>query len=354
MIGFSVEDNDVRIDPMEGISSLVFSSGKPLLVRDIGKDLEITPVHPERYKTKSFITVPIIRENETVGILNAADKKNGESFDDFELKVLSTVASQISSAMARIDVKRQESQLENYRRDMETATLIQRNSLSHIPQNISGIETACRYEACKAVGGDFYDLLYHSENRISVLMADVAGKGVPAALFMEYSKTLLAGIIPRYLDPASSLKKANLEIYEKSQTGIFVTAMLIQIEKEMNRFRLASAGHNHQILYRVREKRMESLSASGKPLGIFTDTEYIEKIVEYSPGDLLVLFTDGITEANNEALEEFGEERLFKIVEENASSDPATIMDKIFSDVAEFRNGFESSDDSTAMILRLM
>jgi len=354
MAGFSVEDNDRRIDPMEGMASRVFKTGVPLLVRNIDEDLETPPAHPERYKTKSFISVPIVRGDRTVGILNAADKKNGESFDDFELKVLSTVASQLSSAMARIDAKNQEVQLENYRRDMETAAMIQRNSLSNIPQNVSGIETACRYEACKEVGGDFYDLLYHSEDRISVLMADVAGKGVPAALFMEYSKTLLAGIIPRHLDPVSSLKKANLEIYEKSQSGIFVTAMLVQIEKEMNRFRLASAGHNHQILYRIKERRVENLSSSGKPLGIFTETEYIEKIVEYSPGDLLVLFTDGITEANNEQLEEFGEERLISIIEENADLNPDEIMDRLFQSVAEFRNGFEPSDDATAMILRLV
>ncbi|MDH5656198.1 MAG: SpoIIE family protein phosphatase [Spirochaetia bacterium] len=354
MVGFSVEDHDLRIDPEEGVCSSVFLTGKALLVRDIETDLDDYSFQPERYKTKSFISVPIIRGAEVVGVLNAADKKNGEVFDDFELKVLSTVASQLASAMSRIESKKQTEQLEKYRRDMETAAMIQKNSLTELPDVISGIYTACRYRACREVGGDFYDLLYHSENRISIVVADVAGKGVPAALFMEYSKTLLSGIIPRYLDPAASLKKANQEIYEKTQTGIFVTAMLVQIEKEMSRIRLASAGHNNQILYRVKEKKIEELSSSGKPLGIYLETEYMEKIVEYSPGDLLVLYTDGISEANNEKLEEFGMDRFYRVIQENAEKKPEEIMEILFEEVDRFRNGFEPNDDATAVILRLV
>jgi serine phosphatase RsbU (regulator of sigma subunit) len=351
--GFTVAEQDLWINPGTGVSGLVFRSGDPLLVRDIAKDLRmLDPPHRDRYGTRSFVSVPMLREGQVVGVLNAADKRNGEPFDYFELKVLSTIASQVADACTRILARDRERELAAYRRDLETAALIQQNSLPRIPALVAGLEVATRYEACKDVGGDFYDLVYHSEDRVSLVMADVAGKGVPAALFMEYSKTLLASQIPRNLDPITTLAISNRQIYENSRMGIFVTCMLVQVERDLGRLRLASAGHNHQILWR-RGGEVESLSARGRPLGIFEDSEYEERVVNYSPGDLLLLYTDGITEANNQALDEFGEERLFELFRSLGGERPATIVDRIFADMNRFRAGFEASDDATMMVVRL-
>jgi len=162
------------------------------------------------------------------------------------------------------------------------------------------MEIAAGYRACRDVGGDFYDFHYHSENMISLVIADVSGKGVPAALFMEYSKTLLGSFISRFLHPVKTLQEVNEELIRNSRMGLFVTVMLIQIERDLRRMRVASAGHNHQILLRRSIKQIELLSAKGPPLGAIPDAEYKEKIYHYEPGDLLVLYTDGITEAYKE------------------------------------------------------
>lgn len=349
---FRLEDQDIWIDPTAGINGIVFRSGDPLLVRDLQKDLRLEPEHSDRYGTRSFISVPMSQGRKTVGVLNAADKRDGSPFDYFELKVLSTIASQVADACTRILSREREREIAAYRRDLETAAMIQQNSLPRIPALVAGLEIATRYEACKDVGGDFYELVYHSEDRVSLVMADVAGKGVPAALFMEYSKTLLAGQIPRNLDPVTTLTVSNRQIYDNSQMGIFVTCMLIQVERDLGRLRLASAGHNHQILLRS-DGNVESLSARGKPLGIFEESVYEERVVDYAPGDLLLLYTDGITEANNEALDEFGEDRLFELFQSLGQARPSAIVEQIFADVNEFRAGFESSDDATMMVVRL-
>ena len=350
--GFSLDEHDIRIDPEEGIAGVVLRGGDPLLVRDIEKEMSLMPGRTAQYKTKSFVSVPVRRGDAVIGALNAADKKDGSAFDVFELKVLSSIASQIGDLYRRSLEREREIEIMNYRKDLETAAQIQANSLPRIPARLAGLEIATRYEASKDVGGDFYDLIYHSDDRISFVIADVAGKGVPAALFMEYSKTLLAGQVARNIDPVTTLSAVNQEIFTKSQMVIFVTVMLVQLEKEHYRLRLASAGHNHQILYR-QGGGVEMLSAKGPPLGIYGDVEYFDSIVEYSPGDVLILYTDGISEANDRVYGEYGEERLFELVAKNGQRSAQDLIDIIFADVIRFRNGMEPSDDATMMVVRL-
>jgi serine phosphatase RsbU (regulator of sigma subunit) len=352
-LGFTLEEKDIRIDPEKGVSSIVLKSGEPLLVRDMVKDLGLSQENVVRYKTKSFISVPIKKDQEVIGILNVADKKNGMPFDQFELKVLQTVASQLSSAYQRIEARKREFEIKIYKKDLETAAEIQRNSLPDIPSEIAGMEIAAGYRACRDVGGDFYDFHYHSDNMISLVIADVSGKGVPAALFMEYSKTLLGSFIPRFLHPVKTLQEINEELIRNSRMGLFVTVMLIQIERDLRRIRVASAGHNHQILFRRSIKQIELLSAKGPPLGAIPDAEYKEKIYHYEPGDLLVLYTDGITEAYKENYVQYGEDRLFEMIQKNYEKKPKELVRLIFDDVQNFINGFEMMDDATLMIVRL-
>lgn len=352
-LGFSLDDADIRIDPEKSVSSIVLKSGEPLLVKDMVKELGISSINAHRYKTKSFISVPIKKDDDVIGILNVADKKNGLPFDQFELKVLQTVGTQLSSAYQRIEARKREFEIKIYKKDLETAAEIQKNSLPDIPSEIAGMEIAAGYKACRDVGGDFYDFHYHSENMISLVMADVSGKGVPAALFMEYSKTLLGSYIPRFLHPVKTLQEVNEELMRNSRMGLFVTVMLIQIERDLSRIRVASAGHNHQILFRNSLKQIELLSAKGPPLGAIPGAEYKEKIYHFEPNDLLVLYTDGITEAYRENYEQYGEDRLFKLIQENYHRKPKELVQMIFDDVQKFIEGYEMIDDATLMIVRL-
>lgn len=352
-LGFELEEKDIRIDPENSISSIVLKTGEPLLVRDMTKDLKLSSENAQRYKTQSFISVPIKRDKEVIGILNAADKKNKMPFDHFELKVLQTVASQLSSAYQRIENRKKEFEIKIYKKDLETAAEIQRNSLPDIPPQIAGMEIAAGYKACRDVGGDFYDFHYHGDNLISLVMADVSGKGVPAALFMEYAKTLLGSFIPRFLHPVKTLIEVNEELMKNSRMGLFVTVMLIQIERDLERLRVGSAGHNHQILYRKKLNQIELLSAKGPPLGAIPNAEYKEKIYHYEKGDLLILYTDGITEACRENYEQYGEDRLFQVIKANAQRTPKELVHIIFEDVQKFIEGFEMMDDATLMIVEL-
>ncbi|MCS7205068.1 MAG: SpoIIE family protein phosphatase [Leptospiraceae bacterium] len=352
-LGFQLEENDIRIDPTRGISSIVLKSGEPLLIKDVVKELGISTENASKYKTKSFISVPIKREREVIGILNVADKINGMPFDQFELKVLQTVANQLASAYQRIEARKREFEIKIYKKDLETAAEIQKNSLPDIPSEIAGFQLGAGYQMCRDVGGDFYDFYYHNDNMLSLVIADVSGKGVPAALFMEYSKTLLGSYIPRYLQPMKTLQEVNEELIKNSRIGLFVTVMLVQIEKELKRLRIASAGHNYQILYRTESQKVEFISAKGPPLGAIPKVEYKENLYHYDPGDLLVLYTDGITEACKENYEQYGIERLVEVIKKYHFLHPKELVHKIFEDVQNYIGNFEMMDDATLMVVRL-
>lgn len=356
-LGFELKSqdgiSDPIVDPQSGIVGKVLDTGEALLIRDIKTELDGEFAGNERYKTGSFISVPVQHEGKTIGVLNAADKKNGMPFDDFELKVLSTVASQLASAYSRMLSRKREMQMQIYRKDMEVAAQIQQNSLPVIPGKIAGLELAARYHACRDVGGDFYDFHYHSDNLMSFVIADVSGKGVPAALFMEYSKTLLSANIPIHMHPVRTLEVVNRELANNSRMGLFVTVMLVQLERDLNRFRIASAGHNNQILVRAKTGEVEMLSAGGPPLGAFEEAVYKEKIVDYEPGDTLILYTDGITEAHKEDFHMFGEDRLFDLVKGKNAQSAEELTDLIFNEVERFAQGAEASDDATLMVVKL-
>lgn len=355
-LGFEISDSEkIDLNTHEGVLGHVYRNGNPLLVRDYRRDLDFVPEFADRYRTRSFLCVPIFRDRRVVGVISAADKLSGSPFDQFELKVLTTVSAQLADSLHRFQSKIRETQLAEYRKDIETAAKIQISSLPVIPPSVAGCTVATRYEACLDVGGDFYDMIYHSDDRISFLIADVAGKGVPAALFMEYSKTLLAGLIPRFMDPVSTLVSANREIYNNTGMSLFVTVMLLQVERDYKRIRLASAGHNNQVLIRAGDHSIVNLAARGTPLGAFDKTEYLERIVDYNPGDTLVLYTDGITEAEGETdLDFFGEERFFDLLIKNADREPGEIVDEVFRTIETFRGEREPSDDTTILVVRLV
>lgn len=351
--GFSLEENDLRIDPDRGVVAMVLKSGQPMLVRDVVRDLGFSTENAGRYRTASFISVPIMMEDRVWGLLNVADKKNGNAFDQFELKVLTTIASQLSSAYQRILARQREVEIRMFRKDLETAAQIQKNSLPELPGEVAGVRIAARYRSCREVGGDFYDYYYHSDNLMSFVIADVSGKGVPAALFMEYSKTILGAYIPRLINPVKVLDEVNEELIRNSRMGLFVTVMLVQLERDMGRMRIASAGHNHQILYRARTGTIELLSGQGPPLGTFGGAEYREKIYHYDRGDLLVLYTDGISEAQRGEFEQYGEDRLIETIRRAGENEPADVVEAIFRDVDEFTGPAEPFDDATLMVVRL-
>ncbi len=208
-------------------------------------------------------------------------------------------------------------------------------------------------EPARNVGGDFFDVIPLNKGRIGLAIADVSDKGVPAALFMMSTRTLLKGAAIGRERPGDALREVNNMLCEKNDTMMFVTLLYGIYDPANGDFTYANAGHNSPVLVRS-DKSCEMLPLTdGVAIGVMPDLEYQQKSVTLAPGDILNFYTDGITEAMNENLETFGEERLFDILKGVSDQGPEDITREIFAGIKAFAGAAPQSDDITCMTLCL-
>jgi len=300
----------------------------------------------------SLMLLPILKNKEWLGALAVSDKTSRTRFDEMDIKILRTLSNQVGEAYRALQVKIQSDRLKNIDRDMQVAAMIQKHSLPIIPKQYSLLEFDTYYQASREIGGDFYDMVIHGKDEVSCIIADVSGKGTPAALFMELSKTVLQQEVSKTTSTKEALTRANEMIQDKSGFLMFVTAMLVRINMTKKEIMFSSAGHNLQILYQKKHHKIQHLSGKGQPMGI-SNCEFSEHTMSYLPGDLLVLYTDGVTEAMNSKEELFSEERLESVILSHINDPPEIVRQAILQKVSEFIGDAEPHDDITLFIIRL-
>jgi PAS domain S-box-containing protein len=252
--------------------------------------------------------------------------------------------------------RRMEERLARSNAELQIAAEIQQGFLPDAIPSIRGFEIAARCVMAKEVGGDFFDVIPFEVipiegDALGVLIADVSGKGVPAALFMALSRIIVRTNAIWHHDPAKAIGAANDIIMKDSKAGMFVTLLYGIISEKDRTFTYANAGHNPPILCRSNGE-IEELLPTGIALGAADKQSYSTRKVAIGVGDVLLLFTDGVTEAVDRQLRMFGDERLTAIVRESANLPAAEILDRILDAVKEFSEGEPQFDDITMMAIK--
>ena len=236
--------------------------------------------------------------------------------------------------------------------ELDVASGIQQSILpTQFPQG-DGYQVFANMEPARNVGGDFFDVVSLEDDRIGLAIADVSDKGVPAALFMMSSRTWMKGAAIGNPEPSQVLEEVNSLLYEGNDTQMFVTALYAVYDPETGEFTYASGGHDAPLLVRADGSSELLPLTGGIALGIIPDLGYGQNTVNLNPGETIVLYTDGITEAMNNEGEQFGVERMREVFANSVptASDEATRT--IFSAVNEFADGAAQSDDITCLTLR--
>jgi phosphoserine phosphatase RsbU/P len=241
------------------------------------------------------------------------------------------------------------SQFHEQEHEIAEARAIQEGFLpKEIPQ-LAGYEIAAAWQSARVVGGDYFDVLPFDGEMCGLCIADVAGKGLPAALLMSNLQAAVRGLASPSLVPEELCSRLNSLLCRNIASDRFVTLFYAQLDGPSRQLRYVSAGHNPPFVVR-RDGSHERLREGGVVLGVFANQKFKSDVTQLRSGDRLVLYTDGVTEASNSDDEEFGEERLLRVLQENASSPAAEIQKKILQSVAAFSRG-TWQDDATLLVI---
>lgn len=294
--------------------------------------------------TRSEIDIPLKVRGELIGIFNIQHTSiNG--FSPERVRLLEALAGHVATAIANARMfQRERLEKERMIKELDEARGIQFGLFPGDCPDISGFDISGVCQPCREVGGDWYDYIPLPDGRLAVVLADVSGKGMGAALLMSSTRSVLRIHAMRGLSPGEVLKEVNNVLLTDFPAAKFVTLVYAVVDPSARKVTFANAGHLHPLL--VNENGAEFLETeSGLPLGIM-DCEFSTREIAMLPGSRLFLYTDGVSEANNSSLDEYGVDRLRSHAAERSSS-----VNSLLDDVSKFTAGYPASDDVTVVML---
>lgn len=301
--------------------------------------------------TSWILGVPLSVKGDVYGVMLAAEANVPPSFHERRQEILSGVAQQVSLAIQNDRLTREMVEQERLEQEITLARQIQRTFLpSRLPKT-PGWDLDVDWQTAHEVGGDFYDLIKLGPNKLGIVIADVSDKGMPAALYMTVTRTLIRAFVRETTSPARLLERVNRLLVVDSQDGLFVTAVYALLDLQDGTLRYANAGHNLPLLIHAGSREVEPLPKGGMALGVLTASKLQEYTIDICPGDQLVFYTDGISECFSPSGEMFGEKHLIQALTTAPTESAAEVIAYINQVLADFRQGTPLPDDSTMVIL---
>lgn len=340
-----------QIDLDDSVIAHVVRTGDPLIVYNLDNEEELPFIQKrESYRTKSFLSIPLKLDNKILGVLSVTDRISAQAFDAFDLRVLSTIAQQVAVMYDSIRVYGELLERKKIDHDLEIAAEIQRQSLSVIPENVQGLSIGGFINPARYIGGDFFEVTEFNGRFLSIAVGDISGKGIPAAIFLGTVRNALRHEIIRNNMPEGLFRNVNRWVCRESANGMFCTFFYALIDREDHLIHYSSAGHNPQVFYSDADDSFASIRTVGKPFGIMTESNYRSKSIPYKPGDLLVLFTDGLIEQG--AASEFTMEEMEDILRKNKDNSAGEIAAHFERIVTRRTEDVEPHDDSALIVVK--
>ena len=362
--GAPEEEPAVREEPRQAAPELDIAPNDPILaylagvsgVVEVDKlDME-SPALDRMKQVGIKLLVPLVSQGELIGLLNLGPRLSQQEYSADDRKLLSDLATQTAPAVRVAQLVRQQQQeakeRERIEQELKVARLIQQTLLPKALPELPGYDVAAYYQPAREVGGDFYDFMTLEDGRLGLVVGDVTDKGVPAALVMATTRTMLRAAAQRLLSPGEVLQRVNDVLVQDIPPNMFVTCLYAILDPASGRLVYANAGHD--LPYRRRAGRAEGaeeLRARGMPLGLMPGMGYEEKEIVLQKGESVLFYSDGLVEAHDRRREMFGFPRLQGLVGAHRSGGSALIS-FLLSELARFTGeGWEQEDDITLVTL---
>lgn len=299
--------------------------------------------------TPSAFAFPLRARGQLVGVLIIGTRE--EVFSTRRLNILNGIAQQAATAVVNNQLYQESAERSRLEQELNVAREIQSSLIPAGNPHIPNCSIASYWEAARQVSGDFYDFLQLNDHQWGIVVADVADKGVPAAIFMALSRTILRAVAFNRTDPADTLMRVNQIIDKDTQSDLFVTLFYAVWDCETNRLTYANGGHNPPILIKANGTH-HLLRGRGIALGVLPDVEIDSNSVPIGQGDMIVFYTDGVTEAMNEDFDEFGLSRLVLTAKQARHRDAYHVRQSIQTAIGEHVGTTPQSDDITLVIMK--
>ncbi len=299
------------------------------------------------------LVIPLVSQGELIGLINLGPRRSEQEYSSDDRKLLNDLATQAAPAVRVAQLVQQQKQevaeRERMQQELRVARLIQQTLLPQSVPQLAGWAVSAYYQPARAVGGDFYDFLYFADGRIGFVIGDVTDKGVPAALVMATTRTLLRASAERLVSPGAVLERVNDVLHLEIPPKMFVTCLYAVLDPRTGHLRYANAGHD--LPYRRCGDAVLELRATGMPLGLMPGMSYEEKETTLQPGDTLLLYSDGLVEAHSPTRAMFGFPRLQALMAEHPGGEALTGF--LLEQLAAFTGaGWEQEDDVTLVTLQ--
>jgi serine phosphatase RsbU (regulator of sigma subunit) len=304
-------------------------------------------------KNHWLVGFPLSIKGEVYGIMVTREANVPRAFYARRIELLTGVAQQVALAIQNDRFTSEMVVRERIDQEIRLAREIQETFLPNTLPRIEGIDLAVRWRTAREVGGDFYDAFLTKNHSLGVSIADVADKGLPAALYMTVTRTLIRSTSQSISTPGKVLERVNELLFDESRNGMFVTCIFTILDPKTGVLTYANAGHNLPLLLKKSTGNIETLPHGGIALGVVRNARYEEFKIPLDPGDELLLYTDGVTDAFSVTGESFSETRLRSAFQSASGSKSEAFLDSIDSSIDAFRKGVPPADDMTMVLLQM-
>lgn len=348
--GYEIDDlQELHLKMGEGLIGHVAVTGKPYMSHDVRQDRRYINARP---RTQSEMVAPIISNEEVIGVFDLeSDQLDAYTNDDLE--VLMLLASQVAIIIEKVMLHEQLIEKQRLEAQLEVARQVQLQLLPPRDPQIEGYDISAYNFPTEEVSGDYYDWVRIYDDQIGIVIADVSGKGVPAALLMAFLRASLRAATHIGYAPHISMSKVNYLLWESIERNQFVTAFYGILDATNRTLSYSNAGHSPALLMKA-DGTARFEERGGVPLGMFRDSRYYEYFEPIEPGEVFVLYTDGVTEAMNAAGEEYGRDRLVAAVRECRQQSARDMVDILHRDLTAWTEGQGAHDDVTYFIIKAL
>jgi sigma-B regulation protein RsbU (phosphoserine phosphatase) len=343
------EVGEIRIS--RSVIDEVVTNGKSVLTSDAQADPRFAGGTVMLQGVRSVLACPLGVGANVFGIVYADSPLSDNRFSEDHLKVLTTLSSVAAIRVENARLTEEQMERERLEREQQVASEIQQRFLPATAPQVNGYELQGISFPCYEIGGDYYDFIQREDGKLVVALGDVSGKGTAAALLMSSLHAAVHAQADSHDSIVTTIEAVNKYLTESIPPNRFVTLFYAELDPDVGRLTFLNAGHNPPLIVHA-GGTMEQLAAGGLPLGIMADAEFREGRTQLHPGDVLVIYSDGVSEAVNPSGEEFGPTRLYEVVARNLDASAGGIRDRIESALTKFCQGTPAADDITLVIVK--